>query len=81
MLKLAADHGGRLTVTEVATSLGWTLPRAEKVLESLEDGYRVSSEVTDEGLIVYEFRELMHAQAEPQSRLASRAMPPFDEPR
>ena len=81
VLKLAADHGGRLTVTEVATRLGWTLPRAEKVLESLEDGYRVSSEVTDEGLIVYEFRELMHAQPELPTRLASQATRPLDEPR
>ena len=61
VLKFAAERGGRLTVTEVAAHLGWTLPRAEKVLESLEDGYRVSSDVTNEGVIVYEFLELMHA--------------------
>jgi ribosomal protein S27AE len=61
VLKFAAERGGRLTVTEVAAHLGWTLPRAEKVLGSLDDGYRVSSDVTDEGIIVYEFLELMHA--------------------
>jgi ribosomal protein L40E len=60
VLKLAAERQGRLTVTEVAAALGWTLPRAEKVLNSLDDGLRVSSEVTDEGVIVYEFRELVH---------------------
>jgi hypothetical protein len=59
VLQLAAERKGRLTVTEVAAELGWTLPRAEKVLNSLDDGYRVNSEVTDEGLIVYEFRELL----------------------
>lgn len=58
VLKLAAEQGGLLTVTEVAASLGWPLRRAEKVLHSLDDGWRVSSEVTDEGVIVYEFREL-----------------------
>lgn len=58
VLKLAAEHGGTLTVTEVAASLGWTIRRAEKVLHSLDDGWRVSSEVTDDGVIVYEFREL-----------------------
>ncbi len=58
VLKLAAERGGRLTVSEVSASLGWTLPRAEKVLISLDDGIRVDSEVTDEGLIVYQFREL-----------------------
>ncbi|HWK89887.1 MAG TPA: hypothetical protein VNP72_07820, partial [Longimicrobium sp.] len=58
VLRLAGERGGRLTVTEVASSLGWPLPRAEKVLNSLEDGLRVASDVTDEGVIVYEFREL-----------------------
>lgn len=62
VLKLAAERRGRLTVTETAAALGWPLPRAEKVLDSLDDGLRVSSEVTDEGVIVYEFRELAHAQ-------------------
>ncbi len=58
VLALAAERRGRLTVTETAAALGWPLPRAEKVLNSLEDGLRVNSEVTDEGVIVYEFREL-----------------------
>lgn len=59
VLKLAAERSGRLTVTEVAAHLGWPLRRAEKVLQSLDDGWRVNSEVTDEGVIVYEFREIM----------------------
>lgn len=58
VLKLASQRGGRLTVTQVAAELGWTIRRAEKVLHSLDDGIRVDSEVTDEGVIVYEFREL-----------------------
>ncbi len=61
VLRLAGERAGRLTVTEVASSLGWPLRRAEKVLNSLEDGLRVASDVTPEGVIVYEFRELMHA--------------------
>ncbi len=69
VLKLAGEKGGRLTVTDVASELGWTMPRAEKVLNSLDDGMRVNSEVTDEGVIVYEFREL-------QSRRPS--LPPVD---
>ena len=59
VLKLAAERAGRLTVTQVAAELDWPLRRAEKVLHSLDDGWRVSSEVTDEGVIVYEFREIM----------------------
>lgn len=61
VLRLAGERGGRLTVTEVAAALGWTLKRAEKVLASLDDGYRVDSEVTDDGVIVYEFLELLRA--------------------
>lgn len=64
VLRLAARQGGRLTVTEVAAELGWTLPRAEKVLRSLDDGVRVDSEVTDEGVIVYRFRELPERKRE-----------------
>jgi hypothetical protein len=63
VLRLAGECGGRLTVTEVASSLNWPMRRAEKVLNSLEDGLRVQSDVTREGVIVYEFRELMHASA------------------
>lgn len=67
VLKLATQHGGRLTVTEVAAHLGWPLRRAEKILQSLDDGIRVDSQVTDEGVIVYEFREL--ARGTPPSDL------------
>lgn len=61
VLRLAAERGGRLTVTDVATALQWPLRRAERVLRSLDDGLRVDSAVTDEGLIVYEFLEIVHA--------------------
>ncbi len=61
VLRLAAQRNGVLTVTDVAAALNWPMPRAEKVLNSLEDGLRVASNVTNEGVIVYEFRELMHA--------------------
>lgn len=59
VLQLAAQRGGHLTVSDVAAGLGWTLPRATKVLQYLDDGIRVDSQVTDEGMIVYEFRELI----------------------
>ncbi len=58
VLRLAEERGGTLTVTEVAAQMGWTLTRAEKVLESLNDGFRVTSEITGHGTILYEFREL-----------------------
>lgn len=61
VLQLAASRGGKLTVTEVASAMQWPIPRAEKILNSLDDGFRVVSDVTDQGVIVYEFRELAHA--------------------
>lgn len=63
VLRLAAQRGGRLTVTQVAQDLGWTLQRAEKVLQSMEDGYRVIGDVTPQGVIVYDFPELIHLPA------------------
>jgi hypothetical protein len=62
VLQLAGKRGGRLTVTDVATEFGWPMQRAEKVLNSLEDGMRVMSDITDDGVIVYDFMEIRAAQ-------------------
>jgi hypothetical protein len=62
VLQLAGRKGGRLTVTDVATEMGWPMARAEKVLNSLDDGMRVMSDITDEGVIVYDFVEISTAQ-------------------
>lgn len=61
VLQLAARKGGRLTVTDVATEMGWPMVRAEKVLNSLDDGLRVMSDITDDGVIVYDFVEIRTA--------------------
>lgn len=68
-----AREDGRLTVTEVASRLGWPMDRAATVLDSLDDGLRISSTPTEEGVIVYEFRELIHDPDRPQ--LPSNAPP------
>jgi hypothetical protein len=53
-------------VTEVASDLNLSLPAAEKVLTSMEDGFRVRSEITKEGVLYYEFPEVLHRkQLEP----------------
>ena len=62
VLQLAGRKGGRLTVTDVATEMGWPMVRAEKVLNSLDDGLRVMSDITDDGVIVYDFVEIRAAQ-------------------
>lgn len=80
VLRLAAKRGGRLTVTQVAQDLGWTLPRAEKVLQSMEDGYRVLGDVTPEGVIVYDFPELMQLPPTPPTRPDATLTGPSDPP-
>ena len=60
ILRLAAAKGGTLTVTEVAADLNLGIPAAEKILTSMDDDLRVRSVISDEGVIYYEFPELMH---------------------
>jgi len=60
ILRLANMRGGTLTVTEVAADMNISLPAAEKILESMDDGFRVRSEISKEGVLFYEFPELVH---------------------
>ena len=60
ILRLASLKGGMLTVTEVAADLNLALPAAEKVLTEMDDGFRVRSDISNEGVIYYEFPELLH---------------------
>jgi hypothetical protein len=58
VLNLARERGGRLTATDVASELDLSLSGGERVLLSLDDGFRVRSDVTDEGLLVFDFPEI-----------------------
>jgi hypothetical protein len=60
VLRLATARGGTLTVTEVAAELNLSIPAAEKVLIAMDDGFRVRSDITPEGILVYEFPEVQH---------------------
>jgi hypothetical protein len=60
VVRLAESEDGQLTVTEVAAKLGWSMDDAAATLRSLDDGVRVTSTVTDEGIILYDFPELIH---------------------
>jgi len=60
ILKLATARGGTLTVTEVAADLNLALPAAEQILVSMDDGFRVRSEISNEGVLYYEFPEIRH---------------------
>jgi hypothetical protein len=60
VVRLAESEDGQLTVTEVAAKLGWSIDDAAATLRSLDDGVRVTTTVTDEGVILYDFPELIH---------------------
>jgi hypothetical protein len=60
ILKLAGLRGGTLTVTEVAADLNLALPAAEKILTSMDDGFRVRSDISSDGVLYYEFPEIRH---------------------
>ena len=58
VLHVAEARAGRVTATDVAADCGVTLAAAERVLFSLDDGFRVCSVVTDEGLLIFDFPEI-----------------------
>jgi hypothetical protein len=60
ILRLATAKGGTLTVTEVAAEMNLSMPAAEKILTSMDDGFRVRSEISKEGILYYEFPEVRH---------------------
>lgn len=65
VLQLATQRGGTLTVTDVAAELDLSLPAAEKVLVGMDDGFRVTSDVTDEGILLFEFPEVQLRRLDP----------------
>jgi hypothetical protein len=60
ILRLATAHHGTLTVTEVASELNLSIAAAEKILIAMDDGFRVRSEISKEGILYYEFPEVRH---------------------
>ena len=60
ILRLASARGGRLTVTEVAADLNLALPAAERIMEEMDDGFRVRSDISNEGVLYYDFPEIRH---------------------
>ncbi len=60
VLQLATQRGGVLTVTDVAAELDLSLEAAEKLMIGMDDGFRVRSDISEEGVIYYEFPEVVH---------------------
>ncbi|MBT4503882.1 MAG: hypothetical protein HOC74_39480 [Gemmatimonadetes bacterium] len=68
LVRLARERGGRLTVTEAAADADLTVEEAEEILKRLADGGYVEMEVTDSGLMVYRFPEILYGHEKPWSR-------------
>ena len=65
LLRLARRKGGRLTVTDAATETGYTAAETESLLKQLVEGGFVEIEVTEAGVMVYRFPEILYStQAE-----------------
>lgn len=58
VLKLAGAHGGKLTIVEVVTALAITSDDAKRILDSLALEGHADFQVTDSGVVVYDFREI-----------------------
>jgi hypothetical protein len=64
VFRAAASHGGRLTVSELVVESGLTSAEAEKLLRQLTDGSRVCMEIGSDGVVWYEFPELLRNEGE-----------------
>ena len=60
ILRLAGEHGGRLTAVEVATAFSMTPESAAEALKELGIRGQADVEVTDDGVLVYSFWDVRH---------------------
>lgn len=60
ILALARARGGRLTAVEVATHLAMTPESAREALDGLAIRSQAEMEITDAGLLVYDFPDIRH---------------------
>jgi hypothetical protein len=57
-------HDGRITATDLVAMFGWSYQRAEEEVTRLLVDYDGDPEVTDEGVIVYQFPKLLKSAEE-----------------
>ena len=68
VVRLAQERGGRLSATETAADTGLTVEEAEGILKRLADGGYVELEVTQSGMVIYRFPEVLFAHEKPWAR-------------
>ena len=68
VIRLARERGGKLTVTETAADTGITMEEADRILRDLTEGGYVEMEVSDSGMVVYRFPEIVFANEKSRSK-------------
>jgi hypothetical protein len=68
LLRLAEQHGGKLTVVEVVRDLALTPEAAKEALDALHARELAEIEVTDSGVLVYAFHDIARLRDKPSSR-------------
>lgn len=59
IFKIANKFKGRLTLSDVVLETSLGIKDAEQVIEQMVDGIHVRMEVRDDGIVVYEFPEII----------------------
>ena len=72
VFRLAYRLGGRLTVSDLVVDLDFGIEEAESFLSRLVDSTRVTMEVRDDGLVYYEFPEIIARRNRDDDDLPSR---------
>lgn len=62
VIRLAQKHNGRLTIPEIAVDTTMSTQEAEKFMEDMASKGYVDMQVSDSGVIVYEFYEIAQQQ-------------------
>jgi len=65
IFRLAMRENGKLTVSDVVVQLGITAQEAENILSRICDGVRVRMDVSNNGVVTYDFVELQLKKALP----------------
>ena len=68
MLRLAKEHGGRVTIVEAVAALGITPDEAKEALDGLAMRDLAEHQITDSGVIVYVFRDVQRLGEKNQSK-------------
>jgi hypothetical protein len=59
IFNLAYTLEGKITLSDIIIETGMGMKEAEKTINQMVDGIRVRMEVDDQGLVVYEFPEII----------------------